>query len=179
MVSQWRFSDSKSPQVLWTLLTIRANLNNSVFWMITTRPLFSNSSSPSTNLLVTVPRGTVTIVIIVTFIFHTFFKSKARFSYLSTFPLYFNITLWSAGSAKYIILQVFSFFLRIITRSGRLAEIKWSVHISEEFVCLILQDRFWDVNIPFVRVVKLHFLGQFPMDLLTHLVASSLIFFLS
>ena len=36
--------------------------------------------------------------------------------------------------------------------------------IPEEFVSLILQDRFWVVHIPFVHMVKLQFLAQFPVD---------------
>ena len=42
MVFHWCLSDSKSPQVSRTLLSI---LNNAVVWMVTTRPLTSKSSS--------------------------------------------------------------------------------------------------------------------------------------
>ena len=34
----------------------------------------------------------------------------------------------------------------------------------EEFVCLILLNRFWVEHIPFVCMVKLQFLAQFPVD---------------
>ena len=52
MVFRWRLSDSKSPQVSRTLLTILAVLNNAVVWMVSTRPTASKSSSPfsTTNL---------------------------------------------------------------------------------------------------------------------------------
>ena len=47
--------------------------------------------------------------------------------------------------------------------------------ILENFVQLILKDGFWVLHIPFVCIVKLKFLVQFPVD---HLVVSSLVFFL-
>ena len=59
-----------------------------------------------------------------------FFKSLVSSKYLSLFSYSFNFTLWSAGSTKSTILQVFSFLL-IIIRSGRLAQIRWSVCISK------------------------------------------------
>ena len=39
-----------------------------------------------------------------------FFSSPARSRYLSLFSLYFNFTLWSAGTSKSTILQVLLFF---------------------------------------------------------------------
>ena len=38
MVFHWSLSDSKSPQVSRTLLSIQVDLNTAVFWMISTRP---------------------------------------------------------------------------------------------------------------------------------------------
>ena len=46
MVFHWSLSDSKSPQVSRTLLSILAVLNNAVVWMVSTRPPTSKSSSP-------------------------------------------------------------------------------------------------------------------------------------
>ena len=43
---------------------------------------------------------------------------------------------------------------------------------------LALLDRFWVVHIPFVRMVKLKFLAQLPVDHLAHPVVFSLIVFL-
>ena len=57
-----------------------------------------------------------------------FFNSIARSRYLSFFSLSFRFILWSAGTAKSTILQIF-FLLLIIVRSGLLAGIKWSVCI--------------------------------------------------
>ena len=120
---------SPSAQVSRTLLSILANLNNAVVWMVSSRPLISTSSTPCTNPSVTVPRAPITICITITFIFHSFFfSSLARFRYLSSFSLSFTLILWSAGTAKSSIWQV-RFFLLIISRSGRLAENRWSVCI--------------------------------------------------
>ena len=79
--------------------------------------------------VVTVPRPPITIDIIITFVPQFFLNSRARSRYLSFFSLYFNFTLLSAGTAKCTILQIL--FLFIITRSGCLAEIRWSICISK------------------------------------------------
>ena len=93
-------SDNKSLQVSRTLLGILADLTNALVWMVFTRPLISKSSSPCTNLLVTVPKTSITIGIIVTFMFQIFFNSFARFRHLSFFSLSFSFIPWSAGIAK-------------------------------------------------------------------------------
>ena len=130
MVFHWSLSDSKSPQVSRTLLSILAVLNNEVVWMVSTRLPTSKSSSPFSKPLVTVPKAPITIGIIVTCIFHSFFNLLARSRYLSFFSHSFSFILWSAGTAKSTILQVL-FFLLIIIRSGLLAEITWSVCMSK------------------------------------------------
>ena len=130
MVFHWRLSDSKSPQVTRTLLSILAIFNNTVIWMVSTRPPTSKSS-PFNNPLVTEPKAPITIGIIVTFMFHSFFNSLARSRYLSLFSHSFSFILWSAETAKSTILQIFFFFffLLIIIRSGLRTEIRWSVCI--------------------------------------------------
>ena len=129
MVFHWSLSDSKSPQVSRTVLSIQAVLNV-VVWMVSTRSPISKSSSPFSNPLVTVPNAPITIGIIVTFMFHSFFNSLARSRYLSFFSHSFSFILWSAGTAKSTILLVL-FFLLTIIRSGLLAEIRWSVCMSK------------------------------------------------
>ena len=109
MVFHSSLSDSKFPQVSRTFLSILADFNNAVVWMVSTRPLISMFSSPFINPLMTVSRTPITIRINVTYMF--------------------NFTLWSAGTAKLTILQIL-FFLLIIIRSGRLADIRWSVCMS-------------------------------------------------
>ena len=130
MVFYWSLSDSKSPQVSRTLLSILAVLNNAVIWMVSTRPPIFMSSNPFSNPLVTFPNRPITIGIIVTCMFHSFFNSLARLSYLSFFSHSFSFILWSARTAKLTILQVL-FFLLIIIKSGLLAEIRWSVCMSK------------------------------------------------
>ena len=109
MVFHWSLSDSKSPLVSWTLLSILAVLNNAVVWIVSTRPPTSKSSSLFNNPLVTVSKAPITIGIIVTFMFHSFFSSLARSRYLSFFSHSFSFILWSAGTAKSTILQILFF----------------------------------------------------------------------
>ena len=123
MVFHWSLSDSKSPQVSRILLSILAVLNSAVVWVVSTRPSTSRSSSPFSNPLVTVPNAPITIGIIVTCMFHSFFNSLARSRYLSLFSHSFSFILWSAETAKSTILQV----LLIIIKSGLLVGIRWSV----------------------------------------------------
>ena len=109
MVFHWSLSDSKSHQVCRTLLSILAVLNNVVVWMISTRPPTSKSSSPFSKPLVTVPNTPITIGIIVTFMFHSFFNSLARSRYLSLFSLSFNFIPWSPRTVKSTILYILFF----------------------------------------------------------------------
>ena len=93
----WSLSDSKSPQVSKTLLSILADLNNTVVWMVSTRPLISNSSSFFNIPLVTIPRELIRISINVTFMFHIFlqFSSKVQVLILlsATFQFY-SVVSW-------------------------------------------------------------------------------------
>ena len=124
MVFHWRLSDSKSPQVSRTLLSILAVLNNAVVWMVSTRPPTYKTFRPFSNTFVAVPNAPITIDVIVTFMFHSFFNFLARSRYLSLFSHSFSFILWSAGTAKSTILQIFFLFLGlIIIRSGLRAEI--------------------------------------------------------
>ena len=140
MVFHWSLSDNKSPQVSRTLLSILVVFNNAVVWMVSTRPPTSKSSGPFNKHLVTVPKAAITIGVIVTFMFHSFFSSLARSRYLSLFS--FSFILWSAGTAKLTILQVFFlfffFFWLIIIRPCLLAEIRRSVCISKSHRSLCL-----------------------------------------
>ena len=124
MVFHWRLSDSKSPQVSSTLLSIFAVSNNAVVWMVSTRAATSKSSRPFNNPLVTEPKALITIGIIVTFMFHSFFNSLARSKYLSLFSHSFSFILWSAGTwcdcihtcvkQKCLAFTPFAFYLRIL-----------------------------------------------------------------
>ena len=87
MVFNWSWSDSKFPQVSRTPLSNLTDLNNAVVWMVSTRPLISNSSSLFTNSFVTVPSAPITVGITVNFMFYSFFNSLANSRYLSLFTL--------------------------------------------------------------------------------------------
>ena len=92
MLFHWSLSDSKSLQVCRTALSILAVLNNVVVWMVSTRPPTSKSSSLFYNSLVTVPKAPITIGIIVTFMFHSFFNALQRrdsFGFMKFLYVYF------------------------------------------------------------------------------------------
>ena len=124
MIFHWSLSDSKSPQVSKTLLSILAVLNNVVVWIVSTRPQTSKSPSSFSNPLVTVLNAPITIGIIVTFMRHSFFNSLTRSRYLSFFSHSFSFILWSTGTAKSTFCKLSFFFFLI--KSGLLAEIRWS-----------------------------------------------------
>ena len=111
MVFHWSLSDSKPPQVSRTHLRILAVLSNAVVWIVSTRPPTSEFSRPFNNPLVIVPKATITIGTIITFMFHSFFNYLARSRYLSFFSFSFRFILWSAGTAKSTILQILFIFV--------------------------------------------------------------------
>ena len=74
MVSHWNLKDNNSSQVLRTLLSILADLNNTLVWIVSTRPLLSMSSCRHFNPLVTVHRAPFTIGITVYFHVQQFFS---------------------------------------------------------------------------------------------------------
>ena len=98
MVFHWSLSDSKSPQVSKTLLSILAVLNNAFIWMFSTRPLTFKSSSPFNNPLVTVPKAPIIIGIIVIIMFHSFFSSLARSRYLILLFPFFYLQVFHTSS---------------------------------------------------------------------------------
>ena len=157
MVFYWSLSNNMTSQVSGTLSSILADLNNTVAWMVST-PLSSKSFTPCTSPLVTIPRAPITIGIYVTIVFCSFFNSLVKSKYLLFFSLSFNFILWSTALQSPQLCKISSLFLLIIIRSGRLAEIRWSICISCQR-SFILQDRFWIVYIPFVRIVKFKFLA--------------------
>ena len=67
----------------------------------------------------------------------SFFISLARSRHLSFILFSFSLTHWSTRTAKSTIRQVLFFLLLTITRSDRLAEIRWSVYIlKSKWFCL-------------------------------------------
>ena len=139
MVFHWGLSDSRSPQISRALLSILADLNDTVVWMVSTLPLISKSSSPCTNPLVTVQRASITIVIIVIFMFHAFFNSQARSRYLSLIS-HSLISLCGQPGQQSPQFCKFSFFGVVVIdyykiwSSGRDLVIRLYLEIPEEFV---------------------------------------------
>ena len=82
----------------------------------------SYSSCLFFRFLETVPRALTLISIIITFKFHSFFCSLARFRYFSSILFSFTFTLWSADTVKSTRWQIL-FFLLINTQSGLLTGI--------------------------------------------------------
>ena len=108
MVFHWSLSDSKSPQVSRTLLSILAVFNNAVVWMVSTRSTTSKSSSLFSNPLVTVPNTPIPIGIIVTCMFHSFFNSLSRLKYFSSTFL----------RRKYLLFRLFQFY-SVVSRDSK------------------------------------------------------------
>ena len=130
MVFHWSLSDSKSPQVFRTLLSILAVLNNAVVWMVSTRLPTSRSSSPFNNPLVIVPKWPITIGISVTCMFHSFFQFSSKVVIcvlLFTFFQFYSVVSRNSKIDNF----ANSLVLLIIIRSGLLAAITWSVCSSK------------------------------------------------
>ena len=72
MVFHWSSSDSESPRVSRTFLSILADLNSAVVWTVSTRSIISKSLSPCTKHFVTVRSVSINIGIIITFMLHIF-----------------------------------------------------------------------------------------------------------
>ena len=124
MVFHWSLSDSKSPQVTSTLLSILAVLSNAVVWMAFTRPPTSKSSSPFSNPLVTVPNAPITIGIIVTYMFNSFFQFPSKVEVLILLFTFFQFYSVSSRDSKVDYFASSLFFLLIVIKSGLLAGIR-------------------------------------------------------
>ena len=111
MIFLWNLSDSKSSQISRTLLSILANLNNAVIWLVSTRPVISKSSSPCTNRKVTVPRAPIKVGITVTFMFHRFPKQgPSTYSSFHVLSSLFSGPLWQQSPQFYKV----SFYVLVV-----------------------------------------------------------------
>ena len=72
MVFRWSLSDSKFPPVSRTFLSILADPNTVVIWMVLVRPSISNFSSSFIKALEAVLSAPTTISITVTLMFYSF-----------------------------------------------------------------------------------------------------------
>ena len=127
MVFPWSLSDSKSSQVSRTLFSILIVLNSAVVWMVSTRPPNSKSSSPFNNHLVNVPKAPITIGIIVTFMFHSFFNSLAKVEVLNVLFTFFQFYSVVSRDSK-VHNSASSLFL-----VDNYKIIRWSVCISKSY----------------------------------------------
>ena len=163
----WWFStgDSKSPQGSMIFPSILAHLNNAVFWMVSIHSLIFKSSSPFTNLLVTVPSAPIIISSTVTFMFHSccFFFIIMQgpgiylsFRFLSILPCGQPerlSPLFGRFSFFFCFFVFYSPWVFFLLSQGLDVLPRWSV--VKHF-----QNGFWVEHIAFVRMVKFKFLAK-------------------
>ena len=140
MNSRLSLSDSKYPQVSRTLLSILTDFNNAVVWIVSNHPLISKSSSPCNSLFVTVPIAPITISITITLIVFQFSFKILVFISLFSPSFLFYLVVSPNGKIQYLAGSVFFlvFIFLIIIRSGRLAEIRWSICIIIIIIIIII-----------------------------------------
>ena len=115
--------------------------------MVSTRPLISKSYSLCTNPFVTILSAPITISNTITFMFQIFSTLEQvrgicfPFRFLSVLP-------WSQSERQSTLFGRFCFFvfcfLLTITKSGRLAEIRWFVCISKSQIILCISFSWTD-----------------------------------
>ena len=155
MVFHWTLSDSKSPQVSRTLLSILVVLNNVVVWMVSTRPPTSKSSSAFSNLLVTVPIAPIRIGMIVTCMFHSFFQFPRKVEVL-------------------ILLFPFFQFYSVVSRDSKVDYFASSLLF---FCWLLLSLVFWPgLGDPFIIIIIIIILYYYYFYLLLLLMIIKIIF---
>ena len=123
MIFHESLSDSKSPQISWTLLSIRGDFNRAMNWMISIRPLIFCSSSLFSEFLRTVLRVPTTIDMTVSFVFHSFFLLSFKVLVFVRLLAFFHLNSAVYRQNKSTVGQVL-FFILIITRSGLLARVR-------------------------------------------------------
>ena len=131
MVFHWSLSDSKSPQVSRTLLSILANLNI-IVWIGSTCPLISKSTILMTNPSVAVPRVPIKSGIIISFMFHIFlFPSKVQvLIFLFPFLQFYFVFCWDSkvqnSASSLFVVDYYK-----IWSSGRYLVICWYLKIPK------------------------------------------------
>ena len=103
-------SDCKNPKVSRTLLSILADISNTVLWVFPKLSPIYTSPSPLTKLLETVHSAPYMIGITVTFMFHSFCSSQARYKYLSLFSFSFDFHSVVRRYGRFSFFLFFSFF---------------------------------------------------------------------
>ena len=174
MVFYWSRSDSKSPRVSQTLLSILVDLNNAIIWMTSTSPLISNFSSSFTKPFQSFPSAPIIIRITVTFLFHIFLELEhGPITCLSFHFLGFSFCCLPGPQSSQF--DRFFYFAnnQYFCSSSR---DRWSVYIlnSLRMLCSLLTGQ----TLLFFHMVKFKFLAQFPVDHVPHPVVFTLVFFL-
>ena len=154
MVSHWSLRDSKSSLASNTIITA-ADLNHAVVWMVSTRPLISNSSSLFINLFCGCTKRTKYNWYRSHYV-PSFFQLPSKVLVFISLIAFFQFYRIIRQNSKVHYLAGSFFFSVIINKSGRLANISWSIFISksQRIVCFIDEDGFLVVYIPFVRMFK-------------------------
>ena len=109
--------------------------------------------------------------------FHCFFQFLCKVQVLIYlfFFLQFYLMVFQDGKVHNSASYLFFVDYHQVWSSSRYLVIRLNLKILENFMRLVLQDRFWFVHIPFIRMVKFQFIALFPVDHLTHSVVSCLI----
>ena len=143
MVLHRSLSDRKSPKVYKTLLSIPADLNNTVVWMVSTSPFISNASSLFTFLWGLYRAYQLQLVSRSPSCFHCFFSSLARSRCLSLFSLSFNFTPLSAETLLLLLLLLY--FLRIFLLPPLTSSFSLEVYVAVSFLMSTgnYPRRFW------------------------------------
>ena len=108
-----------------------------MMWIVSTRSLISKFSSPCTIPMVMATNATITIPITITFMFQSFFQFPSKvlvfiylFAFIQSYPVVSrNGKIYNSAGSLF-------FFLLIITRFDRLAEIRWPVCLSKSQIIL-------------------------------------------
>ena len=124
MVLHWSLSDSETPHVSRTRISILVVLKNAVVWVVSTRLPTSKSSSPFSNPLVTVPNAPITIGIIAPCMFHIFFQFLSKVEVL-------------------ILLFTFFQFYSVVSRDSKVDNFSSSLLFFFFFCWLLLSLVFW------------------------------------
>ena len=117
LVLHWCLSDSKSPSVSRTLVSIQADLNNAIVWMVSTCLLISKSSRSFGNYSKRTNYNWYPRYLHFSYLF----SSLARSKYVSLFLRSFLFTLWSAETEMFTIRQVLFIIIIIIIISYAIA----------------------------------------------------------
>ena len=110
--------------------------------MVSTRPPTSKSTSLFNYPLVIVPNEPISIDIIVTWIFHSFYQFPSKVEVLFLLFSFFQFYSVVSRDSKIdnFTSYIFFFFLLTVIRSGLLAETRWSVCMSKSHksLCVLL-----------------------------------------